>query len=253
MNSHICHLLKTKIVCIKKYWLQTDVRRIIQIIPVISPSVILIKNGEMSLEYVAHRVSHDYKRSLHIWLTAQNFLLHTLDVCLLVIVNDCVYVFIIVGTAIVTEQHAALWTDGRYFLQASQQMDNNWTLMKMGTVHFDIIYWCALAWSSYLLSHCFITYKSVYCKKPFGPGAAFIKCSVSFFRHFTVIISHSHLSCLYLGLKETPTQEDWLVSVLPENSKVGVDPWIIAAGQELNIIKKWLTQNVFIIYNDYDY
>lgn len=38
------------------------------------------------------------------------------------------------GTAIVTEQHAAMWTDGRYFLQASQQMDNNWTLMKMGKV-----------------------------------------------------------------------------------------------------------------------
>lgn len=39
-----------------------------------------------------------------------------------------------VGTAIITEQHAAMWTDGRYFLQASQQMDNNWTLMKMGNV-----------------------------------------------------------------------------------------------------------------------
>lgn len=36
------------------------------------------------------------------------------------------------GTAIVTEQHAAMWTDGRYFLQAAHQMDNNWTLMKMG-------------------------------------------------------------------------------------------------------------------------
>lgn len=41
-------------------------------------------------------------------------------------------VFCRAGTAIVTEQHAAMWTDGRYFLQASQQMDNNWTLMKMG-------------------------------------------------------------------------------------------------------------------------
>lgn len=40
------------------------------------------------------------------------------------------------GTAIVTEQHAAMWTDGRYFLQATQQMDNNWTLMKMGNAHF---------------------------------------------------------------------------------------------------------------------
>ncbi|XP_067272271.1 xaa-Pro aminopeptidase 1 isoform X3 [Pseudorasbora parva] len=74
------------------------------------------------------------------------------------------------GTAIVTEQHAALWTDGRYFLQACQQMDNNWTLMKM-------------------------------------------------------------------GLKETPSQEDWLISVLPENSKVGVDPWIIAADQWKNMSK----------------
>lgn len=42
------------------------------------------------------------------------------------------------GTAIVTEQHAAMWTDGRYFLQASQQMDNNWTLMKMGNVPLSV-------------------------------------------------------------------------------------------------------------------
>uniref|UniRef100_A0A8C6ZMG8 Creatinase N-terminal domain-containing protein n=1 Tax=Nothoprocta perdicaria TaxID=30464 RepID=A0A8C6ZMG8_NOTPE len=75
--------------------------------------------------------------------------------------NDCTF---LPSTAIVTEQHAAMWTDGRYFLQAAQQMDNNWTLMKM-------------------------------------------------------------------GLKDTPTQEDWLVSVLPEGSKVGVDPFIIPADQ----------------------
>ncbi|XP_033756738.1 xaa-Pro aminopeptidase 1-like [Pecten maximus] len=36
------------------------------------------------------------------------------------------------GTAVVTETKAALWTDGRYFLQAERQMDSNWTLMKMG-------------------------------------------------------------------------------------------------------------------------
>ncbi|XP_069165521.1 xaa-Pro aminopeptidase 1 isoform X2 [Procambarus clarkii] len=36
------------------------------------------------------------------------------------------------GTAIVTDTDAALWTDGRYHLQASQQMDENWTLMKQG-------------------------------------------------------------------------------------------------------------------------
>jgi Xaa-Pro aminopeptidase len=36
------------------------------------------------------------------------------------------------GTAVVTAKHALLWTDGRYFLQAAAQMDDNWTLMKEG-------------------------------------------------------------------------------------------------------------------------
>ncbi|KAI9483859.1 MAG: peptidase M24, structural domain-containing protein [Benjaminiella poitrasii] len=36
------------------------------------------------------------------------------------------------GFAVVTETEAALFTDGRYFLQASQQLDSNWTLMKQG-------------------------------------------------------------------------------------------------------------------------
>jgi Xaa-Pro aminopeptidase len=34
--------------------------------------------------------------------------------------------------AVVTSDAAALWTDGRYFLQASKQLDSNWTLMKTG-------------------------------------------------------------------------------------------------------------------------
>lgn len=36
------------------------------------------------------------------------------------------------GTAIVTNQEALMWTDGRYYLQATEQMDSNWTLMKEG-------------------------------------------------------------------------------------------------------------------------
>lgn len=36
------------------------------------------------------------------------------------------------GFAIVTLDRAALWTDGRYFLQASKQLDSNWVLMKQG-------------------------------------------------------------------------------------------------------------------------
>lgn len=34
------------------------------------------------------------------------------------------------GTAVVTAKHQALWTDGRYFLQADQQLDCTWLLMK---------------------------------------------------------------------------------------------------------------------------
>ena len=33
----------------------------------------------------------------------------------------------------VTMTKAAMWTDGRYFLQATMQMDDNWKLMKLGT------------------------------------------------------------------------------------------------------------------------
>ncbi|KAH9974669.1 Creatinase/aminopeptidase [Lactifluus volemus] len=36
------------------------------------------------------------------------------------------------GTVIVTKDKAYLFTDGRYFLQAGQQLDTNWTLMKQG-------------------------------------------------------------------------------------------------------------------------
>ena len=36
------------------------------------------------------------------------------------------------GTAVVTLDSAALWTDGRYYLQASKQLDSNWVLQKMG-------------------------------------------------------------------------------------------------------------------------
>ncbi|GAA5809696.1 hypothetical protein MFLAVUS_003109 [Mucor flavus] len=36
------------------------------------------------------------------------------------------------GFAIVTKHDACLFTDGRYFLQATEQLDENWTLMKQG-------------------------------------------------------------------------------------------------------------------------
>ena len=35
------------------------------------------------------------------------------------------------GTALITEDAALLWTDGRYFLQAEQELGEDWTLMRM--------------------------------------------------------------------------------------------------------------------------
>jgi Xaa-Pro aminopeptidase len=36
------------------------------------------------------------------------------------------------GCAVITMDKAALATDGRYFNQASKQLDENWTLLKQG-------------------------------------------------------------------------------------------------------------------------
>lgn len=36
------------------------------------------------------------------------------------------------GTAVVTQTEALLWTDGRYYQQATKQLDENWKLMKDG-------------------------------------------------------------------------------------------------------------------------
>lgn len=36
------------------------------------------------------------------------------------------------GTAVITTDKAALFTDGRYFNQATKQLDENWQLMKVG-------------------------------------------------------------------------------------------------------------------------
>lgn len=38
------------------------------------------------------------------------------------------------GTAVVTKEKAALWTDGRYFLQAEKQLNSSWTLMRAGSL-----------------------------------------------------------------------------------------------------------------------
>lgn len=65
------------------------------------------------------------------------------------------------GTAVITDTDARLWTDGRYYLQASQELDSNWTLMKE-------------------------------------------------------------------SLPSTPTQAAWLCKNLPQGSRVGANPYVMA-------------------------
>ncbi|KAI8978118.1 peptidase M24, structural domain-containing protein [Pilobolus umbonatus] len=50
------------------------------------------------------------------------------------------------GCAVITKTEAAVFTDGRYFLQASQQLDDNWVLMKQGLPGVP-------TWQEYLLQH----------------------------------------------------------------------------------------------------
>ena len=47
------------------------------------------------------------------------------------------------GTAVVTDKHALLWTDGRYYLQATQQLDSNW-MMAAETIMIMIVFKVAI-------------------------------------------------------------------------------------------------------------
>jgi hypothetical protein len=48
------------------------------------------------------------------------------------LLNTTSYLMITTGLAVVSTDSAALFTDGRYFLQAGKQLDHNWALMKQG-------------------------------------------------------------------------------------------------------------------------
>lgn len=79
------------------------------------------------------------------------------------------------GMAVVTDTQQALWTDGRYFLQADSELDCNWLLMKKGQdgVSFIIQYSTVLHILSRsvckLINFVFLFfYKVLYCNVVFG-------------------------------------------------------------------------------------
>ena len=59
------------------------------------------------------------------------------------------------GTAVITLEKAALATDGRYFNQASKQLDTNWLLLKQGLE--DVPTW--QEWYGFVLcASCYIAF-----------------------------------------------------------------------------------------------
>lgn len=89
---------------------------------------------------------------------------------------------------------AALWTDGRYFLQAEAEMDCNWILMRKGNIAIYLVLF-----------------------------------KLFFFRFDSKV--GIQLSFLYLGEKDVPSSTEWLISVLEgkENATVGSYPFFLGS------------------------
>ena len=46
------------------------------------------------------------------------------------------------GFCVVTKEHALMWTDGRYYLQAQKQLFDGWQMQKMGAGVDSWFEWC---------------------------------------------------------------------------------------------------------------
>lgn len=66
------------------------------------------------------------------------------------------------GDAIVTMEKAVLWTDGRYHLQADEEMDCNWLLMREGHKNIPTRFVAIMyRWKSNILYSLFNSLKSL--------------------------------------------------------------------------------------------
>ena len=74
--------------------------------------------------------NHLHVYTVVIFITADRYGMH--ENARIMMTYDAHNCFARIGTAVITQTRAALWTDGRYFTQATAQMDANWTLMKDG-------------------------------------------------------------------------------------------------------------------------
>jgi hypothetical protein len=73
----------------------------------------------------------------------------------------------VIGTAVITDKEALLWTDGRYFAQAEKELDStSWKLMRDGTKDvLSITNWLSRVNIYLNLLFCFIKIKKLEFRK----------------------------------------------------------------------------------------
>lgn len=104
------------------------------------------------------------------------------------------------GTAVVCTDTAALWTDGRYFLQAEQQLGPGWTLMRHGTPGCPEVH-------EWRCRRCAVLPLLALFPGELAAGPA--------------VVAHAcPPSC-----PTEPQVHEWLADNLPAGARVGIDPW----------------------------
>lgn len=78
------------------------------------------------------------------------------------------------GVAVVTDSKAALWTDGRYLLQADNELGCDWLLMGRGEVHVSTLTQPPIPTATQLITEREIVYRTLELSRLWF---LFLKCS----------------------------------------------------------------------------
>ncbi len=110
------------------------------------------------------------------------------------------------GNAIVTSKAAFLWTDGRYFLQASQELSEQWTLMKMEEPNVPtIINWLTLPHEDILpneakVRETYINKPRSNCSRRCMMHACVCACKMLILTHLVIARSNAYLTIVHLTI-----------------------------------------------------
>lgn len=145
-----------------------------------------------------------------------------------------------IGLAVVTRDQAAVWTDGRYFLQAEGELDCNWILMKMGQTNKsgERERERALLYRKLLKKATCILFVKVKISAAFKHTCTLSLKSTTTsmkLKMLTLICISWKMTILrpFVGESGVPSSTEWMVSVLASttNAKVGAYPFLINSGK----------------------